>query len=90
MYPRPAFFPGAKLNFAENLLFPDLPIDEESTAVIAATELEREFVSWKELRNRVRECAAAMKDYVTVGDRVVGIYTIQPSDIPEAGTDISA
>ncbi|KAF8465249.1 hypothetical protein BDZ91DRAFT_727927 [Kalaharituber pfeilii] len=72
MYPRPAFFSGAKLNYANNLLYPALPIDENSTAVISATELHRSYVSWKELRERVRDCAAAMKPYVQVGDRVVG------------------
>ncbi|KAF8425135.1 hypothetical protein EV426DRAFT_596450 [Tirmania nivea] len=72
IFPRPAFFSGAKLNFAENLLFPGCGVNENSTAVIAATELDRSYVSWKELRERVRECAAAMKSYVHVGDRVAG------------------
>lgn len=72
MFPRPAFFSGAKLNFAENLLFPGCGIDENSIAVVAATELDRTYVSWKELRESVRECAAAMRKYVQVGDRVAG------------------
>lgn len=29
-------------------------------------------MSWKELRERVRQCAAALKKYVQIGDRVVG------------------
>lgn len=29
-------------------------------------------MSWKELREMVRQCAAALKEYVQVGDRVVG------------------
>ena len=49
-----------------------MEVDENSTAVISATELSRSDVSWKELRGRVRQCAAALKKYVQVGDRVVG------------------
>ena len=32
MYPRPKWFEGARLNFAENLLFPAHTVDEESLA----------------------------------------------------------
>lgn len=49
-----------------------MEVDENSTAVIAATELDRSYVSWRELRERVRQCAAAMKGYVEIGDRVAG------------------
>ncbi|KAH0547505.1 hypothetical protein FGG08_000230 [Glutinoglossum americanum] len=73
MFPRPEFFRGARLNFAENLLFPTCTIDEDSLAVIAATEASREYVSWKELRERVRKCAASMRALgVSEGDRVAG------------------
>lgn len=75
MYPRPPWFQGAQLNFAENLLFPAALVDEGSTAVISATETTREHVSWKELRERVRQCAAAMAGKVQPGDRVVGTGT---------------
>lgn len=61
MYPPPQFFSGARLNFAENLLFPACDPNENSLAAIAATEDTREYVTWKELRARVRECASAMK-----------------------------
>ena len=79
IYPRPAFFTGAKLNFAENLLFPGVEVDKDSIAVISATELGRDYVSWRELRERVRQCAAAMKSYVQVGDRIVG-YVANDTD----------
>lgn len=73
MFPRPAWFPGAKLNFAENLLFPIQEVDENSPAVIAATETARETVSWKELRERVRQCQGGMKALgLKRGDRVGG------------------
>ncbi|KAI9820942.1 MAG: hypothetical protein M1832_003414 [Thelocarpon impressellum] len=73
MFPRPAFFRGATLNFAENLLYPRLDLDEDSPAVIAATETLRETLSWRQLRDRVRRCAASMKAVgVKEGDRVAG------------------
>jgi acetoacetyl-CoA synthetase len=73
MFPRPAFFEGAKLNFAENLLFPTQEVGEDDLAIIAATEITREKVTWKELRERVRECQAGMKAIgLNEGDRVAG------------------
>jgi acetoacetyl-CoA synthetase len=73
MFPRPEFFPGATLNFAQNLLFPTQEVDPDSPAVIAVTETTRESVTWRELRERVKVCQAGMialglKD----GDRVAG------------------
>ncbi|KAJ5127079.1 AMP-dependent synthetase/ligase [Penicillium atrosanguineum] len=73
MFPRPAFFEGSTLNFAENLLYPACAPDENSIAVIGATEADREFISWKKLRERVRKCANALKESgVETGDRVAG------------------
>lgn len=75
MFPRPTFFAGARLNFAENLLFPanapDLSVD--SPAILAATETARETVSWRQLRSRVARCQAALRDAgVAEHDRVAG------------------
>lgn len=73
MFPRPSFFEGAKLNFAENLLYPVQHVDEDSPAIVAATETTRETVTWKQLRERVRQCQAgmiAMK--LQAGGRVAG------------------
>lgn len=73
MFPRPPFFSGATLNFAENLLFPSQEVDPESPAVIAATETTRETVTWKELRDRVKQCQAGMISLgLKEGDRVAG------------------
>ncbi|KAJ6180839.1 hypothetical protein N7519_011300 [Penicillium mononematosum] len=73
LFPRPSFFQGSTLNFAENLLYPATSPDEDSVAVIGATEAAREFVSWKELRERVRLCANALKEAgLKTGDRVAG------------------
>jgi acetoacetyl-CoA synthetase len=72
MFPRPSWFEGARLNFAENLLFPT-DIDETGFAIIAATETTRETVTWTQLRVRVTECQAGMMALgVKVGDRVAG------------------
>lgn len=73
MFPRPAFFEGATLNFAENLLFPTQEVDLEAPAIIAATETTREIVTWKELRERVRQCQSGMIELgLQEGDRVAG------------------
>ena len=73
MFPRPAFFAGATLNFAENLLFPTQEINSERPAIIAATETTREIVTWTELRERVRKCQAGMLSLgLKEGDRVAG------------------
>ena len=71
LWPRPEFFPGAELNFAENLLYPKADPSENSYAVIEASETSRGFVTWRELRERVRQCSIAMRNAgVKEGDRV--------------------
>ncbi|KAE8368266.1 hypothetical protein BDV27DRAFT_142081 [Aspergillus caelatus] len=73
LFPRPNFFEGSRLNFAENLLYPASALGENEVAIIAATESEREYVSWKELRERVRQCANSLKEAgLRSGDRVAG------------------
>lgn len=65
MYPRPDFFGAARLNFAENLLFPptETPLDPNATAVITTTELPGDLRSttWAELREAVRRCANSLR-----------------------------
>lgn len=71
MFPRPPFFPGCTLNFAQNLLHPPSNPDPESLAIIGATETTREHVSWSSLRDRVRHCSNAMRAHgLNQGDRV--------------------
>jgi acetoacetyl-CoA synthetase len=73
MWPRPSWFEGATLNFAENLLYPTREVQEGSIAVIAATETGRESVTWAELRDRVRRCQASLQALdLRNGDRVAG------------------
>ncbi|OTA90781.1 hypothetical protein M434DRAFT_397770 [Hypoxylon sp. CO27-5] len=64
MFPRPDFFSGALLNFAENILFPEkADISESSTAVITATEVEGQLLSttWAQLREDVRRCSNSLR-----------------------------
>ena len=80
MFPRPEFFPGARLNFAENILYPVSEPDEDSFAIIEANEESRNYVTWRELRERVRQCSHAMRNVgVEKGDRVAG-YVANNSD----------
>ncbi|KAI9681036.1 MAG: hypothetical protein M1822_007110 [Bathelium mastoideum] len=73
MFPRPPFYAGAKLNFAENLLYPHANVDPDAPAVIAASESSRDSVTWVQLRDRVRKCQAGMRALnVKSGDRVAG------------------
>ncbi|KAL6721604.1 hypothetical protein ACLMJK_000708 [Lecanora helva] len=73
MFPRPAFFANAKLNFAENLLFPSCNPDQNSYAVIEANEDSRNYVTWGELRDRVRQLTVSLRKLgVQEGDRVAG------------------
>lgn len=74
MFPRPQWFGGAKLNFAENLLWPTCGVDEDSPAIIAATETLRSSVSWKELRQRVHVCQRALKAVNVGKDDIVAGY----------------
>ena len=73
MFPRPDFFKNARLNFAENLLYPAAEPNEDSIAVFEANEEARTSVTWRQLRERVNRCAAAMQlAGAKVGDRVAG------------------
>ncbi|KAF7594708.1 hypothetical protein BBP40_008601 [Aspergillus hancockii] len=73
LFPRPNFFEGSRLNFAENLLYPASALDENDVAIIVATESDREYISWKELRDRVRQCANSLREAgLQAGDRVAG------------------
>ncbi|PHH60250.1 hypothetical protein CDD81_1909 [Ophiocordyceps australis] len=78
MYPRPDFFASARLNFAENLLYPPLspPLDDQSAAIISVDELTYEqprTTSWAQLREAVRRCANSLRATgIGPGDVVAG------------------
>ncbi|KAK7967236.1 acetoacetate ligase [Apiospora aurea] len=62
MFPRPDFFAGSLLNFAENLLFPG-NVDETAPACFTVTENDDEAVTttWAELREAVRQCSNSLR-----------------------------
>lgn len=73
MFPRPVFFPGARLNFARNLLYPACAPGDADIAILAATETQRAEVSWGALRARAHAVQAGMRRAgVRAGDRVAG------------------
>ena len=86
MHPRPPFFAGARLNFAENLLFPVTdsrcpfpPPTLDAPALLAATETSRTCVSWAELRARVQACQTSLRALgVAPGERVAGLVANRP------------
>ncbi|HMR32612.1 MAG TPA: acetoacetate--CoA ligase [Geminicoccaceae bacterium] len=78
MMPGARWFPGARLNFAENLLRRD---DASDAIVFRGEDGARRVVSWAELQARVRGLAAALRaEGIGVGDRVAGFLP----NIPEA------
>jgi acetoacetyl-CoA synthetase len=74
----PRWFPGARLNFAENLL----RFDDDRKALVFWNEAGRQAsVTYRELRRRVAAAAAALgRDGVVAGDRVAGYLP----NLPEA------
>ncbi|MBE3046021.1 AMP-binding protein [Candidatus Bathyarchaeota archaeon] len=77
MFPRPDFFAGARLNFAENLLFPSAGPDPSATALITATEQGPVVpTTWAALREAVRGCSNALRAAGLVpGDVVAGFVS---------------
>ncbi|TFY75053.1 hypothetical protein EWM64_g8960 [Hericium alpestre] len=68
----PNWFPGARLNYAENLLWRN----DDSLAITASDESGRlVFCSFRELRVKVGKMAAALKvKGLRPGDRVAGLF----------------
>lgn len=77
--PRPIWFPGAKMNFAENLL----KYRDDTTAIIAHRENQENIrISYRELYSKVAKMAQSMRDLgVVKGDRVAGFVTNVPETI---------
>ncbi|KAJ3774088.1 acetoacetyl-CoA synthetase [Lentinula raphanica] len=69
----PIWFPGARLNYAENLLWRN----DDSIACTAGGELGRVTdISFRELRLKVRDMASAMRaNGLQIGDRVAAVVT---------------
>lgn len=79
MYPRPDFFAGSLLNFAENMLYPKgRDVSDDSPATITVTEVEGKEVTttWAELREAVRKCANSLRAAgLKSEDRVAGFVS---------------
>jgi acetoacetyl-CoA synthetase len=75
----PTWFPGARLNFAENLL----RYDDSRPALISWTELgPRSTLSFSDLRAEVAACASSLHSAgVAPGDRVVGFLPNCPEAV---------
>jgi acetoacetyl-CoA synthetase len=74
MFPRPDFFAGSLLNFAENFLYPpNISIDPDDIAIIASTESSNQEITWSELRASVKATSLALRKLgVKAHDRVAG------------------
>jgi acetoacetyl-CoA synthetase len=73
MFPRPKFFDGCALNFADNLLYPRDVTDPSAVALISVTEATSKTVTWEELRSQVLNLVLAMKALgIRPRDRVAG------------------
>lgn len=78
--PGAEWFPGARLNYAENLLAGKPP---ERLALQHASELrELDSLTWGELRERVARCASALRELgIEPGDRVVAYMPNVPETL---------
>ncbi|WP_338153193.1 AMP-binding protein [Pseudophaeobacter leonis] len=72
--PGAEWFPGARLNWAENILSAGL-VDEQKQALVVQSEtFGRSEMSWKQLRDSVASLAANLRDMgVGQGDRVAAV-----------------
>ncbi|KAH7136221.1 hypothetical protein EDB81DRAFT_870441 [Dactylonectria macrodidyma] len=78
MWPRPEWFPGARLNFAENVLAVGLATHPDKNAVSACREAGTHWrhLTWKQLEQEVALYATAMRRAnVQIGDRVAAVMT---------------
>jgi len=77
--PGAVFFPGARLNYAENLLSRD---DDTDALVFWGEAGARRKMSWRELRREVSRMAAALEGVgVQAGDRVAGYLPNMPEAV---------
>lgn len=75
MYPPPTFFPGVKMNIAENIFANYRAQDVILHVASEGAETVRD-VTWKELRGQVARIAGAMASRgVQVGDRVAAVMS---------------
>lgn len=76
MWPRPEWYPGARLNFTENVLAVGLATHPDKIAVSACREAGTQWkhLTWKQLEREVARYASALKiAHVKAMDRVAGM-----------------
>ncbi|WP_259783325.1 acetoacetate--CoA ligase [Aestuariispira ectoiniformans] len=77
--PGAQFFPGAKLNFAENLL---TKRDNNTAIVFWAEDKVKRRLTWKELYDGVSRLSQALRDLgVKPGDRIAGFVPNMPETV---------
>ncbi|OAL52140.1 acetoacetate-CoA ligase [Pyrenochaeta sp. DS3sAY3a] len=78
MWPRPQWFPGARLNFAENLIHVGLAAHPDAVAVSACREGMTQWrnLTWRQLEQETARYASALRMAgVAEGDRVAVLLT---------------
>ncbi|KAJ4310572.1 hypothetical protein N0V84_010907 [Fusarium piperis] len=78
VWPRPDWFPGARINFTENILAVGLKTHPDSVAVSACREAGTHWrhLSWRQLHSQVALYTAALRAAgVGRGDRVAGVLS---------------
>lgn len=72
--PGAEWFPGARLNWAENILSAGLLHEEKQALVVLSETFDRSEVSWKQLRDSVASLADNLREMgVGQGDRVAAV-----------------
>ncbi|KAJ4154467.1 hypothetical protein NW754_001416 [Fusarium falciforme] len=77
-WPRPEWFPGARINFTENILAVGLKTHPDSVAVSACREAGTHWrhLTWRQLHSQVALHTAALRAAgVEKGDRVAGVLS---------------
>jgi acetoacetyl-CoA synthetase len=85
MYPPSRWFPGAKMNYAENMLQPGVALKPDGIAVTTLDEahfVKSEDYTFRQLERRTAVWANALKRLgVGVGDRVAGKFFLSKSRV---------
>lgn len=81
MYPPPTFFPGVKMNIAENI-FANYRAEDVILHVASEGAENLRDVTWEDLRGEVARISGAMAARgVRVGDRVAAVISNRPETI---------
>lgn len=79
MWPRPRWFPGAQLNYTENLVATGLAAHPDAVAISACSEggTNWRHLSWRELVHELERFVSALKMAgIRQGDRIAGMLIL--------------